>query len=189
MSDCRSEILRHAIARFDSQSPFDLMSSTYAARSFGLRFDNAVPEPIGETITGEVVYSIGQVTVRWAPVQDVMLSSPLGDKTTLEPKTYDATFYVIVSDRFDIYIGHPSLEINGLYRKKHKLFNPFRMYVSTAGPTATSSPAQDQDYVRRVEEERLAVAQFKQQQYNFHDIYDARPQDPRSARHILYDIY
>jgi hypothetical protein len=163
MSARESDIRRSAIGRFDSQLSLDLMSSTYAERSFGLRFD-ADPKAIGETITGEVVYSIGQVEARWASVQDVTLSTPSGDKITLYAKTYRATFHIIHSNRFDVFIGHPSLEANYLYGDKPKLLNPFRSYGSTAGPTATSSSAQDQEYLQRVEAERLAVAQLTQQQ-------------------------
>ncbi|KZM26420.1 uncharacterized protein EKO05_0005921 [Ascochyta rabiei] len=164
MSVYGPEIRRSATGRFDSQSDVDLMSSTYAVRVLGLHFDNANSVPVGKTITGEVVHSIGQVTARWGPTQDATLSSPSGDKITLTAKTYHATFHVIDSDEFDVYIGHPSLVKNGLYGKKPKVLNPFRSYGSAAGPTATSNSAQDQEYLRRVEAERLAVAQLMQQQ-------------------------
>ncbi|KAF3040787.1 hypothetical protein E8E11_001709 [Didymella keratinophila] len=132
--------------------------------SFGLNFDNAIPKPVGETITGGIVYSIGEVTARWAPVQDVTLSSPSGDKITIPARTHITTFHVIQSDRFDVFVGHPSLENNGLYGERPKLLNPFRSYGSRSGPTATSSPAQDQEYLRRMEAERQAVAKLTQPQ-------------------------
>ncbi|KAJ4348946.1 hypothetical protein N0V95_005031 [Ascochyta clinopodiicola] len=154
-----SDILRSAKARFDSQSPVDIMSSTYAAMCLGIHFDNPDREPIGRTITGEIVYSIGQVSVRWAPPQDGTLSSQAGDKITLTAKTHHTTFYVTDSDCFDVIIGHPTLMVNGLYGEKPKLLNPF-----TSLPQATSNSAQDQEYLRRMEAERLAVARLTQQQ-------------------------
>lgn len=159
LSEKASDHRYSAIGRFDSQSPLDLMSSTYAANRLGLRFDNATREEVGQTITGEIVYSIGKVPARWAPEQDTSLSSPSGEKLTVYAKTHFVVFDVIKADHFDVYIGHPSLERHNLYGDKPKLLNPFR-----SSPPAPATPAQDQDYLQRLEEERKLEEQFKQQQ-------------------------
>ena len=132
------------------------MSSSYAANTLGIHFDNPVQEPIARTICGEILYSIGVVKARWFPMQGATLSSPSGDTITLAFKTHWTTFHVIDTDGWDVYIGHPTLLENGCLKVEARLplVNPVRHYVSPNGPAPVTTPEQDQDYLRRMKEER-----------------------------------
>jgi hypothetical protein len=138
------------------------MSSSYAENTLGIIFDNPVREPIGKTLTGEIVYSIGVVKARWFPIQGTKLCSPSGHTITLADKTHYTTFHVIASDLWDIFIGYPSLRKNGCLGDNLPLLNPGHYYVSPAGPTPVTTPAQDEDYLRRVEDERKKVEAARQ---------------------------
>ena len=130
------------------------MSSSYVANTLDIHFDNPVQEPIGRTLLGDTVYSIGVVKARWFPMQGATLSSPSGDTITLAAKTHWTTFHVVESDLWDIYIGYPSLLENGCLGARLPLLNPVRHYVSPNGPAPVTTPEQDQDYLRRMKEER-----------------------------------
>jgi hypothetical protein len=155
------------------------MSSSFAANTLGIHFDNPIRKPIGRTLTGEIVYSIGVVVARWFPLQGAMLSSPSGDTITLAAKTHWTTFHVVESYHWDVYIGYPSLLENGCLGNDLPLLNPGHYYVSPTGPTPVTTPAQDQDYVRRMEEERQRVEAARQrraaaQQVRFPCIFESK---------------
>ena len=91
------------------------------------------------------------------------MTSPSGSELSFPPKFYDADFYVIDSDHFEVIIGHPSLELNGIYGRKDTIA-PFRSFVSAAGSSAAADAAQQQAHVAAVEAERARVSQFEKQQ-------------------------
>lgn len=161
-SDSKSDLARNAICTFDSGCAHDLMSSSYAAKTLGIIFDNPIRNAIAVTLTGETVYSIGVVVARWIPLQGATLSLPTGDTITLSAKTHYTTFHVVVSDLWDVFIGFPSLRKNGYLGNNLPLANPLRYYVSPAGPTPVTTPAQDEDYLRRIEEEQKKVEAARQ---------------------------
>jgi hypothetical protein len=161
-SDSKSDIARSATGTFDSACGLDLMSSSYAEKTLGINFNKSIRNPIGRTLTGEKVYSIGVVKARWFPIQGTKLCSPSGDTITLAAKTHYTDFHVVASDLWDIFIGYPSLLKNGCLGDNLPLLNPGHYYVSPAGPTPVTTPAQDQDYLRRMEDERKKVEAARQ---------------------------
>lgn len=164
-----SDTTHAAIGAFDSQCAIDMMSRRYAEEILGARFDNTTREPVGYTITNEPVFSVGRLKARWTYAEDVSSSSP-GSEPVFAPLFYDAEFFVVESDHFEVIIGHPSLEKYKIYERKVGLMAPFRSLVSSANSSAAADAAQDQAHAAAMAAERACLSQFLQQQVRSTDM-------------------
>jgi hypothetical protein len=157
----RDEHRISAMALLDSQCEFNMMSTRCAAR-LGLKYDDAPRHPLAKTITGHLVYKVGEIRTRWYFEEGVQLSS--SDKEITYFRRFEETdLLVIDSNEFDVIIGHPTLLSLGVYEQARNLAAPFRPLASNAGASTNDTAAEQRDFEERMERERLRVKEAERQ--------------------------
>jgi hypothetical protein len=144
-----------ALALLDSQCEFDMISTRCAAR-LGLNYKNAPREHLANTITGNRVYKVGEVWIRWCLEEGVRLSSS-DEEITFSRRFEEARFLVVDSELFDVIIGHPTLVSLDLYAQQKNLVAPFRTLASKVSSSASDTAAEQRDFEKRMEKERLRM--------------------------------
>ncbi|KAH7379486.1 hypothetical protein BKA66DRAFT_571313 [Pyrenochaeta sp. MPI-SDFR-AT-0127] len=150
-----------AIALFDSQCKFDMISTSCAAR-LGLSYENAIRQPFSMTITRDTIYTVAEVDLRWH-CNEAVQSSASDNVISFLPLFYDTRFLVIESDCFDIIIGHPTLERLNLYERKNNIIAPFRPLSPKVAAPSSLTAAQQTAADKEREMERLRTEQDERQ--------------------------
>ncbi|KAH8722340.1 hypothetical protein GQ44DRAFT_807824 [Phaeosphaeriaceae sp. PMI808] len=139
----------YALALFDSQSPFDMIATRFAAK-LGLNYYNVARKVIGRTITGDDILGVGEITARW-----------YCDSSSWRIEA--GIFQVVATVEFDVKIGHPTLNDLHLYERNNLIVAPYRPLPSNAAASASKIKEEQREWEERRKSESLKVKADEEQ--------------------------
>lgn len=110
------------------------------------------------TITGDRIYKVAEIDLRWCCLEDDRPSSS-GRSISFLPLFYDTRFLVVDSPYFEIIIGHPTLKDLNLYGRMNNIVCPFRSLPSNVATSSSVTAAQQSAADEERRRERLRTEQ------------------------------
>jgi hypothetical protein len=109
MRDSIADQTREAVVLFDTQCPYNLISTGYLKRAFGIDYEGMPAQPLGFSLTGTAYESVGQKVIHWW--------SPNVALYIYE----ESECYVVSSELFEVLIGYETIDKLRLFVPRHKL--------------------------------------------------------------------
>jgi hypothetical protein len=144
--ETNSEVVRSGVIQFDSGCEDDFISIRFAQEEFNQNYGKTTPVAYGISMTGDTVYTVGQMDARWWVEVRPSRWSLLSKAPSVKPMYHKAKLLVVKSDVFDILIGSKTINKHGLFHRSNKF----------AAPGWRSAPAPAKTVKTITEEERKA---------------------------------